>query len=363
MNPAAAAAAAATRCFPLLFLLLLTLAAAFTTTHAYKQLSDDALTHMAGLSASVDEFQPNGERLKPLLVPRVAGTPENARVRQSIVDHFQTLGWHVELDPFNDETPLGTTSFTNVIATFNPDAKRRLVLAAHFDSKYYEEFEFIGATDSAVPCAVLMDIAETLNPIFSAAAAADDNNVTLQMVFFDGEEAFVRWTDTDSIYGARHLAEKWETTYVVDPPMHTIKSENELSRIDVLVLLDLLGTPNPTIPNYYRETNSMYYNLVRLEERLAKQGLLETHSLKDEGQALRSIFNPQSAMTFQGRMMGDDHVPFLRRGVNILHIIPSPFPSVWHNQADNQDCIDPAVVRNLATLFRGFVMEYLELSM
>ena len=30
---------------------------------------------------------------------------------------------------------------------------------------------------------------------------------SLQLIFFDGEEAFVRWTDTDSIYGARHLAE------------------------------------------------------------------------------------------------------------------------------------------------------------
>ena len=34
----------------------------------------------------------------------------------------------------------------------------------------------------------------------------DDDDVadtTLQLIFFDGEEAFVRWTDTDSIYGAR----------------------------------------------------------------------------------------------------------------------------------------------------------------
>ena len=30
--------------------------------------------------------------------------------------------------------------------------------------------------------------------------------MTLQLVFLDGEEAIMRWTDTDSIYGARHLA-------------------------------------------------------------------------------------------------------------------------------------------------------------
>lgn len=38
------------------------------------------------------------------------------------------------------------------------------------------------------------------------------SDVTLQMVFFDGEEALVRWTKTDSLYGARHLAEKWSNT-------------------------------------------------------------------------------------------------------------------------------------------------------
>ncbi|KAI9275731.1 hypothetical protein BDA99DRAFT_545356 [Phascolomyces articulosus] len=310
---------------------------------------------MAKLS-SINTFDINGERLKPLLVPRVAGTPENVRVRQFIVDHFQTLGWHVELDSFQDDTPFGKKSFTNIIATHNPDAQRRLIVSAHFDSKYYEEFEFIGATDSAVPCGIMMDMAETLNPMLDR----DDNSLTLQMVFFDGEEAFVSWTDTDSIYGARHLAEKWETTYV-NPPMHTIKSQNELSKVDVLVLLDLLGTPNPTIPNYYRETSSVYYRLVELEARLTKQGLLETHSSKD-GKELRSIFDPHSIMTFQGRRMGDDHVPFLHRGVNILHIIPQPFPLVWHNENDSASCIDPAVVQNLATLFRGFVLEYMELS-
>jgi len=39
-----------------------------------------------------------------------------------------------------------------------------------------------------------------------------EDDVSLQLVFFDGEEAFVEWTATDSIYGARHLAEKWSTT-------------------------------------------------------------------------------------------------------------------------------------------------------
>ena len=63
------------------------------------------------------------------------------------------------------------------------------------------------------------------------------------MIFFDCEEAFKEWTSTDSIYGARHLAQKWSgLTYT-----HNRISGNFLDRIDVFVLLDLLGAQNPTI--------------------------------------------------------------------------------------------------------------------
>jgi glutaminyl-peptide cyclotransferase len=59
---------------------------------------------------------------------------------------------------------------------------------------------------------MMLDLAETLNPLLDKrkerldAGEEDDEDVadmTLQLIFFDGEEAFVEWTDTDSIYGAR----------------------------------------------------------------------------------------------------------------------------------------------------------------
>ena len=58
-------------------------------------------------------------------------------------------------------------TFTNIIATLNPSAKRRLVLACHYDSKYYPPQwhgrEFQGATDSAVPCAMMLELARALD--------------------------------------------------------------------------------------------------------------------------------------------------------------------------------------------------------
>jgi len=59
---------------------------------------------------------------------------------------------------------------------------------------------------------MMLDLAEALDPLLNARAQRaedgdeEDDDVadtTLQLVFFDGEEAFKDWTDTDSIYGAR----------------------------------------------------------------------------------------------------------------------------------------------------------------
>ena len=62
---------------------------------------------------------------------------------------------------------------------------------------------------------MMLDLAEVLNPLLNDRAKRledgleDDEDVadtTLQLVFFDGEEAFQDWTDTDSIYGARYIS-------------------------------------------------------------------------------------------------------------------------------------------------------------
>lgn len=70
-------------------------------------------------------------------------------------------------DKFASETPYGTLPFTNLVATLNSSANRRLVLACHYDSKYYPPQwhgrEFQGATDSAVPCAMMLELARALD--------------------------------------------------------------------------------------------------------------------------------------------------------------------------------------------------------
>ena len=70
----------------------------------------------------------------------IADTDNNTIVRQYIVSTLRALNWHVEEDSFTDNTPIGLKRFTNVVATKDPTASRRIILSAHFDSKYYPTF-------------------------------------------------------------------------------------------------------------------------------------------------------------------------------------------------------------------------------
>ena len=214
--------------------------------------------------SNAERFNPHtGSLLAPLLISRVSGTLNNTRVQQFILDYFAELnatslaaeivkdardrsnesqsevvgikskhydneqlfrrapgtpgtGWHVELDKFTDVTPYGEKTFTNLIFTKNPKAENRLVFAAHFDSKYFpptdtpqaqwnggeDTLPFIAATDSAVPCAILLDLAASLDRALDQ-PGRNDKDTTLQLIFFDGEEAFKDWSSSDSLYGSR----------------------------------------------------------------------------------------------------------------------------------------------------------------
>jgi glutaminyl-peptide cyclotransferase len=70
----------------------------------------------------------------------IAGTENNTLVRNYITSTLKALNWHVEEDSFTDNTPIGRKQFTNIIATKDPTASRRVVLSAHFDSKYFSTY-------------------------------------------------------------------------------------------------------------------------------------------------------------------------------------------------------------------------------
>ncbi|XP_073339455.1 glutaminyl-peptide cyclotransferase [Pagrus major] len=288
--------------------------------------------------------------LRPLLVTRYPGSAGSQAVQQHIKTTLASLGagWEVTEDKFVSQTPYGPLSFTNLIATLNPSAKRRLVLACHYDSKYYPPQwhgrEFQGATDSAVPCAMMLELARALDEELKAQKISSPD-LTLQLLFFDGEEALFQWTPTDSLYGSRHLAQKMETT----PHPAGATDTNQLHGIDLFVLMDLLGAPSPRFGNQFPSTKHWLSRLLSIEKRLHSMNQLVNHPNSVE------YFWPDVPV---GHIQ-DDHVPFLNRGVRILHLIPSPFPSVWHTFDDNEQNLDRSTIQNLNKILQVFVLEYL----
>ncbi|KAF8163508.1 hypothetical protein B0H34DRAFT_650269 [Crassisporium funariophilum] len=314
--------------------------------------------------------------LSKILIPRAPDTENNTLVRNYIVSTLKALNWHVELDEFTATTPVGQKRMANIIATKDPNASRRVILSAHFDSKYfptYPENQFLGATDSAAPCAIMLDLAESLNPLLDKRKERLDDDLeededvadtTLQLVFFDGEEAFVDWTDTDSIYGARHLAEKWATSYI--PPKQKRRlmdvQMTELGGVEHLILLDLLGAPNPTIRSFFIDTAWLFDAMVSAEKRLGDSGAFAYGN--ENGMApgkWKSFFRPRTTNAMNFGYIGDDHLPFLQRGVSILHIIAEPFPHVWHTLKDDASALDLPTLRRWNLILRVFMSEYLQL--
>jgi glutaminyl-peptide cyclotransferase len=132
--------------------------------------------------------------------------------------------------------------------------------------------------------------------------------------------------------------------------------KNPLNQITMFVLLDLLGAANPRIPSYFQTTHWAYRNMATIEDRMRKLGLLESTP--------GSAFLPDSgkmSTQFGAGGIQDDHLPFMARGAPVLHVIPSPFPGVWHTMQDDGDHLDMATVRDWSKIVIAFALEWLEM--
>lgn len=303
--------------------------------------------------------QLNGKRLwetylRPILIERLPGTSGSLMVQQHITSTLASLsaGWDIILDSFQSSTPRGQVTFTNIVATLDPGASRRLILACHYDSKLLPTDSrdpnkvFLGASDSAVPCAMILELVTMLDAQLKT-FKQQSLPVTLGLLFFDGEESFEEWTDTDSLYGSRHLAEHMAASAHPSGASHT----SMLQAVDLFVLLDLLGGSDPLIVNHFENTARWFDRLITAEKRLHRLGLLASHPYEQAYFRKDVYFGP----------VEDDHIPFLRRGVPVLHIIPTPFPQFWHTMDDTEENMHRPTVENLTKIVAIFLTEYLGL--
>ena len=199
---------------------LLFIAVSMGAASAYTSLSDESLQRIP--TAGTDFDIHSGALLAPILIPRVPGTEGSRKVQQHFVRFFKEslpdweIEWHNSSATTpatgNEQIPFANLIFRRDPPWASPGDVARLTLAAHYDTLYQPE-GFIGAIDSAAPCAMLMHVARSIDKALTQKWAAmevsgeggdgleEDRGV--QIMLLDGEEAWVRWSATDSLYGSR----------------------------------------------------------------------------------------------------------------------------------------------------------------
>jgi Zn-dependent M28 family amino/carboxypeptidase len=207
----------------------------------------------------------------------------------------------VEEDSFVASTPIGPIPMTNLIAKFPGSRRETVIVAGHYDTKRFDDFRFVGANDGGSSAALLVELARVLGGRHHA--------LNYWLVFFDGEEAVRNWSDTDSVYGSRHLVEK-------------LSASGELSRIQALILVDMIGDAQLRIPREFNSTPWLTDVVFNTAQRMGYG---------------KFFVNGQDAAE-------DDHIPFINAGVSAVDLIDldyGPNNSYWHTAQDTLDHCSP----------------------
>jgi glutaminyl-peptide cyclotransferase len=237
---------------------------------------------------------------------RFSGSPGHLAAENFIKEHFkpEAAKGNFETDQFTANTPAGPQTMRNYIVRFPGKKDGVIVLASHYETNYpLKDIAFVGANDGACTTALLIAIGQYFR-------AHPPEGYSIWLLFDDGEEAVRSWSESDSLYGTRHIAARW----FADGTAHRIKA---------VLVADMIGDRDLNI-------------------------LLETQSTP----WLRSILRQAAANTHHSANVfktegseEDDHMPFLQRGIPALDVIDVDYgphtaatPDGYHHTA--QDTID-----------------------
>lgn len=241
--------------------------------------------------------------------PRPPGSTEASEVRSYVTTTLEESGWTVGTQIFQAQTPVGIKTFTNLIARFPRDHKtdpwaQRIdgILCAHLDSKYYPNKRFLGADDAASACGLILSMATEM-------AANPRQASRLELVFFDGEEAFSEDMGPkpngifDGLYGSKRYSARWQA----------VKNKPKFG-----ILLDMVGHKNLSI----KVPADSPPELVATLNRASKQTGHNAHFGMRDG------------------VIWDDHIHLNNAGIPTIDLVGDfSAEAWWHTPKDNLDLI------------------------
>lgn len=236
------------------------------------------------------------------LGPRPLASAGHAQAEQFILARLNDAAGttrnapQIEQDKFETQTAAGRFAMNNIIAKFPGTRDGIIVLAGHYDTNYpLRHTSFVGANDGGSNVGLMLEIASQLRQ-------RAPQGYSLWLVFTDGEEATVNWTDADSVYGAKHLATKWA-------------ADGTAAKIKAFLLLDMIGDKQLDLDN---DTNSTPW-LRELVRRAA------TRAGEDKSYSNRLT------------EIQDDHLPFRAVGIPVVDLIDLDygFNNLYHHTTED----------------------------
>jgi hypothetical protein len=213
-----------------------------------------------------------------------------------------------ELEEWVAETPAGRVKMVNVVAELKGETEDTIIIASHYDTKRFKEFNFVGANDGGSSTGALIEIARVLKH------STEPRRFTYRFVFFDGEEAVCReWDECgkpgapDNTYGSRHH-------------VGLLKARDRFKHVRAVILLDMVG-----------------YD--RLE--LGRDDLSTSWLVDILWRTARELGYSKQFVERAEAVGGDDHVPFLNAGAPAVDLIQLGTYPHWHTAGDTLDKIAP----------------------
>ena len=228
---------------------------------------------------------------------RPIGSANHKKLEDYILAHLK--GDDVESDSFTADTPEGKFPVHNILAKYPGTKDGIIVIAGHYDTNYpLRGTGYVGANDGGSTTAILLEFANQLR-------GKKRDGYSVWLFWTDAEEAVKTWSDSDSLYGTKHMAQKWQ-------------DDGTAKKIKAFLLADMIGDADLDID---RDDNSTPWLLSVVYEAATRLGY-------------------QSHFFARTNAISDDHLPFMKIGVPCADIIDIDYGynGVFHHTP--QDTLD-----------------------
>ena len=185
--------------------------------------------------------------------PRIPNTPSHREAGDYFISKLKAYGATISVQEFNATTFDGKKLFLrNIIASYFPEKQKRILLAAHWDTRPFADKDAInkdakldGASDGASGVGVLLEVARLLK-------MSDAPEVGVDIILFDGED----WGEKEATPQRLAPPEGWDSWWCLGSQYWAKHKHKANYTAYYGILLDMLGAKNA---HFFQEGHSMEY--------------------------------------------------------------------------------------------------------